>query len=87
MGCTAAEIVEWLPGAVEPHPLRLRDGAAEVELQPGRLTLSWSVLSPRRLGLISLPRLSASFVFEGTGDEARQRFMRRFDLYMQRGGG
>ncbi len=87
MGCTAAELTGWLPGAVEPHPLRLGDNSAEVTLTPGKLLLDWSVLPLRRIGLISLPRLTARFVFEDTDDQARQRFMRRFDLYMQRGGG
>jgi hypothetical protein len=31
--------------------------------------------------------LQVSFRFAGISEEARQTFMKRFDLYMQRGGG
>jgi hypothetical protein len=39
------------------------------------------------IALLRLQRLAVSFVFEGVAEEARQRFMKRFDLTMQRGGG
>jgi hypothetical protein len=34
-----------------------------------------------------LPRLHVAFRFEGTAPTERLVFMRRFDLYLQRGGG
>jgi hypothetical protein len=34
-----------------------------------------------------IPCLLVSFEFEGLTDAQRYTFMRRFDLYMQRGGG
>lgn len=87
MGCTAAELIDWLPGASGARPLALAGASAEVALEPGRLRLEWQPLPERRIGLIVLPRLRVQFHFEGTGPEARQRFMRHFDLYTQRGGG
>jgi hypothetical protein len=88
MGCTVRELIERLPGAVDACALELLDDSAAVTLQGGgRLLLRWQALPPRRIGLISLPRLRARFVFERTDDATRYRFMRRFDLYMQRGGG
>jgi PAS domain S-box-containing protein len=39
------------------------------------------------IGADTLPRLAIRFAFDGVGDEARQAFMRHFDLYTQRGGG
>jgi hypothetical protein len=39
------------------------------------------------LALQRLQRMAVSFVFEGVEEEARQRFMKHFDLTMQRGGG
>ena len=62
---------------------RRRRGAA----RPGRLVLQWATLPARRIALFTLPRLRVNFEFDGVDDETRQRFMRRFDLYMQRGGG
>jgi hypothetical protein len=51
------------------------------------LRLRWHALPPRRIALLSVPRLRLCFVFEGVDEAARLRFMRRFDLYTQRGGG
>jgi hypothetical protein len=34
-----------------------------------------------------MPRLHVSFDFEGLDAQQRLAFMKRFDLYMQRGGG
>lgn len=53
----------------------------------GQLTLRWAQLTPRRLGSAVLPRMWVRFDFQGLGDPQRQAFMRRFDLYTQRGGG
>ena len=87
MGCSQAEWLEWLPGAVKDCPLVLGLGHATVSLPCGQLHLQWEVLPPRRIALVVLPRLRVSFAFESTTPEGRLDFMRYFDLYMQRGGG
>lgn len=88
MGCTAAELVHWLPGAAAPHPVRQRADGADIALDAGgRLSLRWEALPPRRIALLSVPRLRLRFAFEGVDEAARLRFMHRFDLYTQRGGG
>ena len=87
MGCTEAEWLKWLPIAVAPCAWT-RDGAsARVVIGSGALFLNWQVLPPRVIALLRLQRLAVSFVFEGVEEVARQRFMKRFDLTMQRGGG
>jgi hypothetical protein len=88
-GCTTTEWLRWLPGAVRDCALRrpVEDEAA-VELNAtARLELQWTVLPPRRIALMSMPRLRVVFNFSGSTAEQRQAFMRYFDLYMQRGGG
>ena len=87
MGYTEAEWLRSLPRAVAPHTLRLTPGQAHVALEGGALHLQWTVLPPRQIALIRLPRLAVRFGFEGLDPGARQAFMRRFDLCMQRGGG
>lgn len=87
MGCTEAEWLRSLPGAVAPHALQLGPGQAHVPVAGGGLQLQWTVLPPRQIALIRLPRLAVCFVFEGLDPGERQVFMRRFDLCMQRGGG
>ncbi|MBN8509395.1 MAG: hypothetical protein J0L57_12355 [Burkholderiales bacterium] len=88
MGCTEAEWLSWLPRAVHGHALDLGSGRATVTIGEGRLQLDWQVLPPRQIALARLPRLAARFDFDDrVSEDARQAFMRTFDLYMQRGGG
>ncbi|WP_293998891.1 hypothetical protein [Sphaerotilus sp.] len=88
-GCTEAEWLAWLPGAVRGHALTLpaSGGVARVDIDGGVLDLTWHPLPPRQIALVRLPRLAIGFRFTGVDEDARQRFMRYFDLYMQRGGG
>jgi hypothetical protein len=87
-GCTEAEWLGWLPGAVGSHTLHpLHPGRAEVSVDGGQLSLAWMVLPPRAIALIRMPRLQVRYRFDDVDDQARERFMRYFDLYMQRGGG
>lgn len=86
-GCTAAEWTGWLPAAAHGHALRLHDGGAEIPIGPGMLRLTWLVLPPRRIALLNLPRLHVRYAFTDVDADERARFMRRFDLHLQRGGG
>lgn len=87
MGCTEAEWLGWLPAAVGACVWQ-RDGqSATVDVPPGSLVLSWEPRSPRVIALMRMPVLHVRFAFSGLDDAQRYVFMRRFDLYMQRGGG
>ena len=87
MGCTEADWLRWLPGAVGPNALQRQGNAAEVSVGTGHLRLAWQVLPDRQMALMRLPRLAVSFHFSGVAAPERQAFMRHFDLYTQRGGG
>ena len=87
MGCTADELRAWLPGASGGRAVRWRQQGADVEIDGGVASIDWSALSPRRIALITLPRLHVRFAASGLDASAWQRFMRHFDLYTQRGGG
>jgi hypothetical protein len=84
---TEAEWLQRLPGACGPHPLSLGERSALVAIGGGSLKLGWAVLAPRQIALLRMSRMAVSFRFEGLEPADRQRFMRYFDLYMQRGGG
>ncbi|HWI83460.1 hypothetical protein [Ramlibacter sp.] len=87
MGCTEAEWLRTLPAAIGPRAWR-RDGAtASAQIGGGTLHLAWRAGAPRTIGRVRLPRLQVRFRFEDVGPDERLAFMRRFDLYMQRGGG
>jgi hypothetical protein len=87
MGCTEAEWLQWLPHAAASPALRVGNGEATVAVADGTLSLRWHPLPPRAIALLRLPRLHVAFAFDDVGDDARQAFMRRFDLFTQRGGG
>jgi hypothetical protein len=53
----------------------------------GHMQVQWRDGVPCQIALMRIPRLLVSFQFDGLTDAQRYTFMRRFDLYMQRGGG
>ena len=87
MACTEAEWLGWLPRAIGDLDWQQQDGSARVLIGNGVLHLGWRQVAPRRIALLELARLHVEFAFEGVGDEARHAFMKRFDLYTQRGVG
>jgi hypothetical protein len=87
MGCTVQEWLGWLPEAIGNMPWQKTRTSAHVQLEAGKLDITWQPGEPRRIALISMPRLHVQFRFEGLDDVRRYAFMKRFDLYMQRGGG
>jgi hypothetical protein len=87
MGCSEREWLTWLPGAVRGRAVELSAGKASVAIGGGHLDLAWQTLPPRRIALMSMPRLAVQFRFSDLSSEERFAFMRYFDLFMQRGGG
>jgi hypothetical protein len=81
MACTEADWLRLLPAAMGDNHWKLQDKSA------GVLGLKWQIGEPRQIGLVSMPRFLVSFRFAGLNDEQRYTFMKRFDLYMHRGGG
>ncbi len=87
MGCTEAEWLMWLPDAIGEQHWKLQANAAGVRIGDGALGLTWRTGEPRVIALVRIPRLLVSFRFAGLDAGQRHAFMKRFDLYMQRGGG
>lgn len=87
MGCTEAEWLGWLPNAIGDNFWKLQEHSAGVRIGDGALGLTWQVAEPRVIALMRVPRLLVSFRFAGLDEAQRYKFMKRFDLYMQRGGG
>lgn len=87
-GSTEAEWLQSLPRAVGTHALSFpAPGQAEVAVGNGRLHLAWQALPPRRIALLNIARLEVHYRFEQVDAAERLRFMRHFDLTIQRGGG
>ena len=98
MGCTVTEWRTWLQAALPHHvcPPDATHTAVSVHESPapgepaqqGLLRLHWEELPARRIALLRIPRLRVRFDFDdGLSEAARTRFMRRLDLFLQRGGG
>ena len=87
MGCTAHELRGWLPGASGNRTITWCEQGAEIAIDTGGATIVWHALEPRRIALITVPRLQVRFEARGVDVATWQRFMRHFDLYTQRGGG
>jgi hypothetical protein len=87
MGCTETEWLGWLPDAIGEHHWKRQDRTVGVRIGDGALGLKWQLGEPRVIAQLEVPRLLVSFRFAGVDEAARYAFMKRFDLYMQRGGG
>lgn len=89
MGCTAAELVSWLPRAL-PDAELATDVAAQRHVATwaiGSLELRWTTLPPRRIALLEIPQLQVHFAYHGLDDAARYSAQKCFDLQTHRGGG
>lgn len=87
MGCTAAEWLASVPRALGDYPYQFTAPSLTVQIGAGQLRVSWQVGEPRVIALARIPRLLVQFGFTGVDEAQRLLFMKRFDLYMQRGGG
>jgi hypothetical protein len=87
MGCTESEWLMWLPAAIGEHSWSREGSCVNVRIGAGALQLAWRTGAPRIIAQVTLPRLHVDFCFDGLDAGQRLAFMKRFDLYMQRGGG
>ena len=87
MGATEAEWLRWLPAALGDVPWQQQGRRVEVHWAQGHLAVQWETRPDRVIAQIRMPVLAVQFAFTGRDAQQRYEFMKRFDLYMQRGGG
>ena len=89
MGCTAAELISWLPRSLPDAQLvvDVTLGRCVASWPEGSLRLQWSPLPDRCIALLRIPQLQVHFAFEGLDDAARYARQKFFDLHTHRGGG
>jgi hypothetical protein len=80
---TREEFVRLLPRAVGGGAFRESDGGFRGEGWSLRLT----PIAPLEIGLVRLARHRVEIEFSGLSAEDQDRFMQRFTLHYQRGGG
>ena len=77
------EFLRSLPAATDDEDFREVDGRFEGKGWSIRLT----PITPFGVGMVRLERHRVEIEFDGVTEEGQDRFMRRFTLYFQRGGG
>ncbi len=87
MGCTRAELLAWLPGAVRGAPFKVEADLIRVACADGEVRIRIAQAADRKLGLLSLPVLQVSIRFVGIDARARDEFLKHFDMFTRRGGG
>lgn len=87
MGCTETEWLRWLPAALGDVSWQRQGRRVAVQWVDGRLDLQWETQPERVIAQIRMPVLGVQFAFTARDAQQRYEFMKRFDLYMQRGGG
>ena len=80
---TRAEFLRTLPAATDDDGFREVDGRFEGKGWSIRLT----PITPFGVGMVCLERHRVEIEFHGLTAAEQDRFMRRFTLYFQRGGG
>lgn len=78
-----AEFIRTLPAAAGDDAFREVDGGFEGKGWSIRLT----PITPFGVGMVRLERHRVEIAFDGMTPEGQDRFMRRFTLHFQRGGG
>ncbi|MGP1678488.1 MAG: hypothetical protein ACTS6J_15190 [Burkholderiales bacterium] len=91
MGCSAAELLGWLPRALPGAVLALesdaQSGRCRASFEDGHLMIEWRVLEPRQIAMLRVPRLKVCFTYSGFEDARRRVVQTYFDRATQRGGG
>jgi hypothetical protein len=87
MGCTEADWLRCLPAALGDVRWQQTRSSLVANVAAGRLHLQWEAAPDRVIAQVRMPVLKVVFQFEGVDAAERLTFMRRFDLFMHRGGG
>lgn len=85
MSISREEFLRLLPKAIGQE-LTADQHANGQFVSATNITLSWRSLPPASFGVVELPQLQVSMVFDCDGD-AMKEFLYKFDRIYQRGGG
>lgn len=87
MGITHKEFFRNIPRALGTGDYVTRSDGVTLDDGERNLEISISEESKRRIALFSLPVTHVTLTFTGYGSAETARFMEKFDLAFQRGGG
>ena len=94
MGCTVDELIYWLPAASDYKEFTVKKEISEINVSAtidfpmDGIQITANNQDSRRIALLVIPVLAVVFSFSEKWDKlACEKFMKRFDMYTQRGGG
>ena len=94
MGCTVDELIYWLPAASDYKEFTVKKEILEtkvtaiIDFPLDGIQITANNQDSRRIALLVIPVLAVVFSFDAKWDKlACDQFMKRFDMYTQRGGG
>ena len=89
MGCTVDELMTWLPAAANYKKFKVNQLIPiEINFQDDGIKIEAIPQKSRQIALLVIPVLSVVFNFDEKWDKLTiDEFMKRFDMYTQRGGG
>jgi hypothetical protein len=87
MSASDSEFAQSL-GVLLGRPMSISELPLQLALGSGHVVISRELLPGVRLGgLLEMPRAAVTLTFQSVDEAARARFIQRFDLAFQRGGG
>ena len=89
MGYNESEFYRILPAAIGEFQYQTEGNRITIAHpeHDGKLLITVSTLPDRVLGAFRIQRIDVQFSFSNMDDDARSKFMQRFDRRYQRGGG
>ncbi len=89
MGCTIDELISWLPAASKHRPFNINQQLpSQIDFPEDGIKIVATQQKSRQIALLVIPVLSVVFSFDQKWDQlSSKKFMKRFDMYTQRGGG
>ena len=89
MGCTIDELIGWLPAASNYKPFNINQQLHnQIDFPEDGIKIVATQQKSRQIVLLVIPVLSVVFSFDQKWDKlSSEKFMKRFDMYTQRGGG
>ena len=94
MGCTVDELINWLPAASDYKEFTVTKENSEtrvtaiIDFPVDGIQITANNQDSRKIALLVIPVLAVVFSFSEKWDKlACEKFMKRFDMYTQRGGG
>ena len=89
MGCTIDELISWLPAASNHRPFNINQQLPnQIDFPEDGIKIMATQQKSRQIALLVIPVLSVVFSFDQKWDQlSSEKFMKRFDMYTQRGGG